>query len=309
MRDMFIEALYERMATDRSIFFLAADFGAPSLDKVRAEFPDRFINVGIAEQNLVNVATGLANEGCTVYAYAIAAFLSMRAFEQIRVNLAISSQIRPVNVNLIGVGGGVSYQVSGPTHHCLEDIAMMRLLPNMMVLCPSDWRLAEALVDTSISVKAPKYFRFDGKPVPALYEKIEPAMMEDGFCELIRGDELCLVSTGFMTHRALKVAKTFGSVGVVDLFTLKPIREQRLRDILLTYRHVITLEEGFIHAGGLDSVVAKVLDGSRHLTSLERLGFDDQYVFDLGDRDCLHAKCGMGDAAILAAVQHRLGQR
>ena len=94
------------------------DMGAPVLDKLKVDFKSRFINVGIAEQNLINVATGLALEGFAVYAYAIAPFF-MRAYEQIRVNLALSGQFKEINVNMIGVGSGVSYEVSGPTHHCL----------------------------------------------------------------------------------------------------------------------------------------------------------------------------------------------
>ena len=147
MRDVLIEAIYKKMALDERVFFLSADFGAPALDKLRKDFGDRFINVGIAEQNLVNIATGLALEDCIVYAYAIAPFLTMRAYEQIRLSLSISAQIKPVNVNLIGVGGGLSYDVAGPTHHCLEDISLMRLLPNMTVFSPSDWKLAENFFD------------------------------------------------------------------------------------------------------------------------------------------------------------------
>ena len=112
MRDALIEGIYRRMHDDRQIYFLSADMGAPILDKLRVDFKDRFINVGIAEQNLVNVAAGLALEGFTVYAYAIAPFL-LRSYEQIRVNLALSSQVRELNVNIIGVGAGVSYDIRG----------------------------------------------------------------------------------------------------------------------------------------------------------------------------------------------------
>ncbi|HQJ94664.1 MAG TPA: hypothetical protein PLT06_07500, partial [Syntrophorhabdaceae bacterium] len=103
MRDVFIERIYERMLTDKNVFFLTADFGSPVLDKLRDDFKDRFINVGIAEQNLVNIAAGLATEGFCVYAYAIAPFLTMRAFEQIRNNLSLLSRAHKLNVNLIGV--------------------------------------------------------------------------------------------------------------------------------------------------------------------------------------------------------------
>ena len=108
MRDALLERIWKSMGSDQKIFFLSADFGSPVLDKIRADFPDRFINVGVAEQNLINVAAGLALEGYKVFAYAIAPFITMRCCEQIRVNLALLSSVRKMNVNLIGVGAGYS---------------------------------------------------------------------------------------------------------------------------------------------------------------------------------------------------------
>lgn len=302
MRDLFIETLSNRMAEDKSIWFLAADLGSPALDRMRRDFPERCINVGIAEQNLVNVATGLALEGQTVYGYAIAPFISMRAYEQVRVNLSVSSQIRPVNVNLIGVGGGVSYQVSGPTHHCLEDLSIMRLLPNMTVFSPSDAALAAAFVDYSIAHTSPKYLRFDGKALPVLYETVDQELLKTGFCELIQGNDVCLVSTGYMTQRAVKVAKESGC-GAIDLFMLKPFDQEKLYQTLSRYRHIITLEEAFINGGGLDCAIASLLTDRRSSITLDRIGFNDRYVFDLGSRDELHALNGMDDSAILDKVR------
>lgn len=308
MRDLFIETLCNRMASDGTIWFLAADLGSPALDRMRQEFPDRCINVGIAEQNLVNVATGLALEGQIVYGYAIAPFISMRAYEQVRVNLSVSSQIRPVNVNLIGVGGGVSYQVSGPTHHCLEDLSIMRLLPNMTVFSPSDAALAAAFVDYSITHQSPKYLRFDGKALPVLYESVDLELLATGFCELVPGSEVCLVSTGYMTQRAVKTAKEHGSIGVVDLFMLKPFDQEKLYHALSKYRHVITMEEAFINGGGLDCAIASLLTERRSAITLDRVGFNDRYVFDLGTRDQLHALNGMDEATVLTLARRITGQ-
>lgn len=308
MRDLFIETLGNRMAGESSIWFLAADLGSPALDRLRREFPERCINVGIAEQNLINVATGLALEGQTVYCYAIAPFIAMRAYEQVRVNLAVSSQIRPVNVNLIGVGGGVSYQVSGPTHHCLEDLSIMRLLPGMTVFSPSDAALAEAFVDYSLARTGPKYLRFDGKALPTLYHQVDRELLETGFCELVSGGEVCLVATGYMTQRAVTVAREHGGVGVVDLFMLKPFDREKLYATLRRYRHVITMEEAFINAGGLDCAVASLLTERRSPLTLDRIGFADRYVFDLGSRDQLHALNGMDEAAVIGLVQRLVSQ-
>ena len=149
MRDVFLLSIYEKMAEDNTIFFVTADFGSPILDKIRADYPDRFINVGIAEQNLINVSVGLALEEFTVYTYAIAPFITMRCYEQIRVNISILSHLREMNINLIGVGAGVSYAMSGPTHHCLEDLSIMKTLPNMEVFSPSDYITAQAYVKRS----------------------------------------------------------------------------------------------------------------------------------------------------------------
>lgn len=288
MRDVFIDVLYEKMKKNDKIFFLSADFGSPSLDRLRKDFKDRFINVGIAEQNLINTAVGLALENYIVYAYAIAPFITMRPYEQIRQNLAIASQTKTLNVNLIGVGAGLSYGLSGPSHHCLEDISIMRTLPNFMVFSPSDWKLAERFVDYSIKVKMPKYLRLDGKPLPEIYQKTNRVIFEQGFCELLRGNKICLVSTGFMTHQALKVAKSFKNIGVIDVFMLKPLKENLLFNMLKKYRYLITLEEGFINRGGLDTLVSKILTNKHAGIPLKSLGFGDKYLFEVGDRNYLH---------------------
>lgn len=292
MRDVFIEELYRRMHADESIFFLCADFGSPKLDLLRKKFKKRFINVGIAEQNLINVSTGLAMEGFTVYAYAIAPFLTMRAYEQIRINLSLHSQLKEINVNLIGVGAGLSYDVSGPTHHCLEDISIMRSLPNIMVFSPSDWSLAKSFVEYSLSVKKPKYIRFDGKPLPLIYNNHENIKLENGFYEIKKGKKVCLISTGYMTHKAVKIADMLAGdnidIGVVDVFLLSFLNEDRFFNVLKDYAFAITLEEAFIDKGGLDSLVASILNKKDSGIRLKRIGFGNKHVFDLGSREYLH---------------------
>jgi transketolase len=308
MRDIFIETLCDRMEQDDSIWFLSADLGSPALDRLRARFPDRFLNTGIAEQNLVNLATGLALEGRKVYCYAIAPFLAMRAYEQIRVNLSISSQVRPVNVNLIGVGAGVSYPVSGPTHHCLEDLSIMRLLPNMTLFSPSDAALCGAFVDYSLSHQGPKYLRLDGKALPALYSAPDRELIETGFSELLPGGDTLVVATGYMTHRALRVARELGGIGVIDLFLLKPLDTDRLFRALAGYRRVVTMEEGFVGNGGLDSLVAGTLAGRDSGITLQSLGFRDSYAFELGTRDQVHSLNGVHDddlRALLTNGEHQ----
>lgn len=307
MRDVFIEQIYNRMHEDNNIFFISADFGSPKLDQLREQFKDRFINVGIAEQNLINVSTGLALEGFTVYAYAIAPFLTMRAYEQIRVNVSLHAQLKEININLIGVGAGLSYDVSGPTHHCLEDISIMRTLPNVTVFSPSDWVLAEKFVDYSIKVKKPKYLRFDGKPLPQIHDHVEDGDLVNGFKELKRGDRICLVATGYMTHKAVRIANFLAdrhvNIGVIDFFVLKPFNEELLFKLLNQYRGVITLEEAFINKGGLDSLVSSVLDRRNSYLRVKRMGFEDAYVFDMGSRDHLHKLNNLDEESIIKFIE------
>ncbi|MDO8488729.1 MAG: transketolase C-terminal domain-containing protein [Candidatus Omnitrophota bacterium] len=292
MRDVLIEQVYQRMRDNKNIFFLCADFGSPKLDKLKNDFRDRFINVGIAEQNLINVSTGLALEGFTVFAYAIAPFLTMRAYEQIRINLSLHAQLKEINVNLVGVGAGLSYDVSGPTHHCLEDIAIMKVLPNMEVFSPSDWVLTKGYVDYAIKVKKPKYIRLDGKPLPQIYNSLNDFKFAQGFCELKKGKKLCLASTGFMTHKALEVTKILSrediDIGVVDVFLIKPLNEALLMKALSKYQAVITLEEGFINNGGLDNLVLQLINRMDAGIKFKNMGFSQAFCFDIGSRDYLH---------------------
>lgn len=311
MRDVFIDRIYERMHDDRKIFFLSADFGSPSLDRLRKKFKDRFLNVGIAEQNLINIATGLALEGFSVYAYAIAPFLTMRAYEQIRVNLSLHAQLKQININLIGVGAGLSYDVSGPTHHCLEDISIMMTLPNIDIFSPSDWVLAEEFFDYSLNIKKPKYMRLDSKPMPAIYKDKAKIDWGKGFCELKSGVKVCLIATGFMVHQALRAAENLRAeninIGVFDIFLLKPLNADSLLEALSKYEHVITLEEAFINKGGLDSLISAILGNKGQNKRLIRMGFNDRYVFEVGDRQYLHKRNNLDEGAIVSNIRKVYG--
>jgi len=309
MRDVMIPAITEKMETDKNIFFLSADFGAPSLDKMRARFPDRFISVGIAEQNMIGVAAGLALEGFTVFVYGIAPFLAMRDFEQIRVQLAMLSQTRVMNVNLMSVGAGISYDVSGPTHHCIEDLSIIRTLPNIALFSPSDWIQARQFVDFAISRGTPKYARLDGESLQVLSEDIASTRFDVGFRQLSRGNSVCLVATGFAVHKAAKIvdlmSKKGAQIGLVDMFMLKPFDEEALAAVLSKYERIVTIEEAFLGKGGLDSLILNVVNRNKLDVSVSTWGFKDTYFFDNGGRDYLHELYGMPTAAILDEINRK----
>jgi len=306
MRDSFLAEILQQMERGEKVFMLSADFGAPTLDVIRTKFPNQFINVGIAEQNLINVATGLGLEGYVVYAYAIAPFITMRCCEQIRVNLAILSQIRPMNVNLIGVGAGFSYEVSGPTHHCLEDISIMRTFPNMEVNSPSDWVTVTALADHCLQTKTPKYLRFDSRPVAQIHSQVSTQDISNGFIELRKGHSVCLLSTGVLTHKAIAIcddlAKKGISVGLIDMFKLKNFNEKDLVAKMSGYKKIVTLEEGFIGKGGLDALVAQLVINNGLRVQFKAMGLKDNYIFHIGNREDLHERNDLGVGAILREI-------
>ncbi len=306
MRDAFLERVWREMAEDNKIFFTCADFGSPVLDKIRADFPNRFVNVGIAEQNLINVSAGLALEGYKVFAYAIAPFITMRCYEQIRVSLALLSEVRPINVNLIGVGAGYSYVVSGPTHQCYEDITLMRALPNFQVLSPADHITAAKLFDVCVYDCGPKYLRLDAQVLPIIYEK-ESLNIAKGFHVHKRGDEICLVATGYMLHTALNVAEELAEeglrVGVIDLFDLARFSVTEFYDTMKTYAGIISLEEGFRGRGGLDSMLFEFIARRDIDAKMLNIGVEGVYRFELGTRTELHEKVGIGPQVVLNSVR------
>jgi transketolase len=305
MRDAFLSALIEAMRAHENITFIAADFGSPVLDRLRSEFPDRFLNVGIAEQNLINVSAGMSLEGHIVFAYAIANFITMRCFEQTRINLALLSEVRALNVNLIGVGAGYSYVVSGPTHQCLEDISVMRTLPNLQVYSPADHVSAAMLVDACVKNSGPKYLRFDVQALPVLYANQAPNV-ELGFHVHRQGGSVCLVATGYMVHTALAVADRLATMGktvsVIDLFSLSRFSPEKLKEALRPYSGIVTLEEGVHGRGGLDALISEFAIRHGLSTRLLTIGVEGGYRFDLGSREVLHENVGIGVNSVLERV-------
>ena len=306
MRDVFLEKIWNEMSVDSLIFFVSADFGSPVLDKIREDFPDRFINVGIAEQNLINISAGLAIEGYKVFAYAIAPFITMRCFEQIRVSLALLSEVRPMNVNLIGVGAGYSYVVSGPTHQCYEDITIMRALPNFQVLSPADHITTSFLFNSCVAANGLRYLRLDAQVQPAVY-LLKPPVISDGFHVHNKSNSVCLIATGFMVHTAFKIEKEMSSngikLGVIDIFNITNFSKKNLKKILSQYSAIVTLEEGFRGRGGLDSMLFEFISESKLDLKTLSIGVDPGYSFELGSRDELHEKVGIGVQSSLKKIQ------
>jgi transketolase len=301
MRDAILRKIYEAMSKDDKIFFVTADFGSPIVDLIKRDFSNRFVNVGIAEQNLINLSSGLAIEGYKVFAYAIAPFITMRCYEQIRVNLALLSEVRKMNVTLVGVGAGYSYVVSGPTHQCYEDITIMRALPTFSVYSPSDHVATSNLFEDCYLRNGLKYLRLDAQILPALYTSVN-VNWSDGFYQHEIGSDVCIIATGYMVHTAIKVAEKLAeiniNVGIIDLFNISNFQRDTLLEALKRYKVVVTLEEGFSGRGGVDSLMFDFLAHKAAGIRVENIGVSPGYRFELGTRDELHEEVGIGQNII-----------
>ena len=301
-RDAFWNTVYQRALSDRDIVIVSADMGAPALDQIRRDIPAQFINTGIAEQNTITLATGLAMSGKKVFTYAIAPFITLRCLEQIRVNNAMMN----IPITIVGVGAGFGYEDSGPTHHLIEDIAVMRSMPNITINSITDSVMSAAVAEKCCSsIANAQYVRLDREPLPAIYA--DNSSFSDGLALLRKPAPLTIVSTGGMTHIALKTADALAAegitVGVIDLYSL-PVNEKLLVESLAGVTQLVTLEEHFL-PGGLGSAVCEVLADHGMLLPAKRLGLplDRKYCYEYGGRDIIRGYYGLNSDAVLQAVR------
>ena len=290
-RDAVFGAVYEIVSQDRDVLVLYCDMGAMGLDKIRADFPNRAINVGIAEQNMMSVAAGLALAGKCVFTYGIAAHVTARCYEQIK--LDICSMNLPVII--LGIGSGLSYGVDGPTHQANEDIAIMRALPGMTINNPADAVTAAAAVRMAYRSRGPAYIRMDKKQHEAIYDP-DTQDFAAGLTTVASGDQITIIATGILVHRAIAVSKQLAREGisarVVDMYRIKPCNDQLLRKVILESRMVVTLEE-HSSVGGIGSLVADLIAESGIKVAFIKLSLSDEFYLGSASRAWAHRRCGL----------------
>lgn len=299
IRDGFWDEVYRLGSADRNLVVLTDDMDAFGLRKFQADLPRQFVNVGVAEQNMVNVAAGLASAGKRVIAYGIASFVTMRCFEQIKVNLC--SMRLPVTI--VGVGAGFSFGFDGPTHHGTQDVAIMRALPEMTIYNPSDASLAAACARLAVASDGPVYVRLDKGRFPDLGPAGHDATV--GFRVLRPIAPVTLVATGFMTPRALAVAERLEAgghrVGVVDLYRIVPVAAAFVHEVLSVTREIVGLEETAA-AGGMGSMLAELVADHRLDAHVTRIASRDRQFVEYGSREWFHEANGLDEAAITTRV-------
>ena len=257
-RGAFSEKILQEAKKDKDIIVVCTDSrGSASLGSYPDELPEQFVEMGIAEQNSVTVSAGMAAMGKKVFAIGPASFYSMRSAEQVKVDVAYSHN----NVKIIGISGGISYGALGATHHSLQDIALMRAVPDLIVEIPSDANQMKGLVDAFLEDKTPAYIRVGRGAVPVIYP-------EDVKVEIVKaiawgdGKDVGIIACGQMVYRALDAAKMLEEQGihatVLDMHTIKPLDEAAVLKLAEECGCILTVEEHSIY-GGLGGAVAEVL--------------------------------------------------
>jgi transketolase len=260
---------------NEQVVALSADLTSSTCMDLFAEtFPNRFVEIGVAEQNLITVSAGMAAMGKIPFCSSYAAFAPGRCWEQIRTTVCLND--RPVKI--IGSHAGISVGPDGATHQMLEDIALMRALPNMVVISPCDSKEAEKATVAMSEDKRPNYMRLAREATPVFTSDRTP--FEIGKAQVFKdGADVTIVSTGTMTYQALvaaeKLAKDGISAEVVHCATIKPLDEQTILTSAKKTGHVITAEEGQVN-GGLGGAVAELL-GEKHPVPLRRIGVKDRF--------------------------------
>lgn len=301
MRDSFVTALGELAAEDPSIVLVTGDLGFGVLTDFAERYPDNYVNAGVAEQNMTAVACGMALAGARSYTYSIGNFPTLRCLEQLRNDVCYHC----ADVTVVAVGGGFSYGQLGMSHFATEDFAIMRALPEMKVVAPSDPWQAYALTRQLHALGGPSYLRLDKGRAG-----LPQAEVTLGKVRQVRdGSDAVVFASGAILGEAVAAAELLAAQGVsirvVDVHTIKPLDVDGICDAARACGHIVTLEEHGVN-GGLGGAVAEAcLTGGVPVRGFRRIGLADCYPDVVGDQDYLRARYGMdrhGTAAALRAM-------
>jgi transketolase len=293
-RDVYGDILVELGEKNKDIVVLDADLSASTRTcKFARAYPERFFNMGIAEQDMISTAAGLATCGKIPFVSTFAVFLTGRAWDQIRQSVCYSDQ----NVKLVSTHAGITVGEDSATHHANEDIALMRALPNMTIICPADGIETAQMIRTVASHRGPVYVRLARCKFPVIYD--DNYHFQIGKSDMLRdGDQATIIAVGIMVSQALEAAETLAKEGiavrVVNMSTIKPIDKEAILKAASQTGAIVTSEEHSI-IGGLGSAVAEVLVESNHLCPLKRIGTKDCFgvsgkPHELLEKFCLGVK-------------------
>lgn len=286
MRKAFVQALMDMAGDDERIYLFTGDLGFSIFESFKEKFPSRYFNMGVAEQNMIGVATGMALSGKIIFVYSIANFPTFRCLEQIRNDVCYHN----VNVNIVTGGGGLSYGALGITHHATEDIAIMRALPNMTVIAPGDPLEAEQAALACAAWPGPCYLRLGKTTEPRVHESL-PSFSIGRAIIFQDGKDATLISTGCMLSSIVQAAGLLAKKGISARVLSMPTVKSLDRDAVLAAAGetgvIVTVEEHSI-IGGLGSAVAEVLSEASGIDcKFRRMGIKDTFTHDIGNQEYL----------------------
>lgn len=286
MRDRFIKILENEASKNRNIILLTGDLGFTVFENFMTKFPHQFLNMGVAEANMMGVASGLALSGKLPIVYSIAPFVTLRPYEQIRNDICMHS----ANVKIIGVGGGLAYSHAGPTHHVNEDIAIMRTLPNMTVVCPADPIETELAVKAAMKYNGPVYIRLGKKGESNIYNKNPSFSLGKGII-VEKGHDIALICSGPIIYNVIRASNILKKKGykttIISMHTIAPLDYKLLSKIAKTHSAIFTIEEHSI-IGGLGGSIAEFLSESNNKNYVfKRLGIPKEFCITIGDHNYL----------------------
>lgn len=257
MRLAFLRALINTSKKTDNIHLITGDLGFQVFEEYIEKFPGRFTNAGVAEANLVGLAAGMAHSGFKVICYSITPFLTFRAFEQIRNDICYHN----LDVKIVGVGGGLCYSLNGQSHTSIEDISVMRSLPNMTVVCPGDPLETYRATVGALNHKGPAYLRLGKRGEPILtYETIGDFVIGK-IVEMKKGSGLAIFSTGNMLETTMEVVEKLEKEGIdathIHVHTIKPLDKKGISQVIKSHSKIVTIEEHSV-IGGLGSAIASI---------------------------------------------------
>ena len=299
-REAYGDTLIELGKENKDIVVLDADLAASTMTcKFGREFSSRFYNVGIAEQNMMGIAAGLALDGKIPFVSTFAVFASMRASEQVRTSIAYPQ----INVKIVTTHSGLSIGTAGATHFCEEDLAIMRAIPNMTVIAPADAIQTRLAVKAAAKYAGPVYIRLGRGDSPVVYKELDYEIGKA--VTLCEGRDITFIATGVMVYRALKAAQKLRelnvSVRVIDMHTVKPLDVETVRQAARDTKAIITLEEHNVF-GGLGSAVAEVIAEGQDKVVVKRLGIPDVFG-DIANAEQLWDSYGMSVENVCALAR------
>jgi transketolase len=307
MREASLEEVYKLAKRDGRVYFVGSDLGVGTLNKFKQEMPDRFFMEGISEGYLIGMASGLALEGGIVYVNTIATFITRRCYEQ----LAVDACLHKLNVRMIGNGGGMVYAPLGPTHMAIEDLSIMRALPNMTIVAPADADEMRRFIPQTLDYPGPIYIRVAKGYDPIVTNNNIPFRIGTAL-PMRAGSDALLVTTGITLKSALDAAGQLSAQGidtaVLHMPTVKPLDHEQLLDHASRVRAIVSVEENNI-IGGLGSAVAETLaeanfDGAK---KFKRIGIPDEFPDKYGSQSQLMDYFGISTSRIASVVTGLLG--